>query len=129
MDTVTIEPSVLADDLLTALDAVVAATAGRMLVAFEEHGLGVEEAQMLLDGRPKVVQHRASRRVRSRMRQRGLITSDGQPTAEGLRLTGILRRTARAALSEQIETMPRSQQLRLAGAVHLLGGELSALGG
>jgi hypothetical protein len=127
MDDVPIDPSVLADDLLTVLDSVLAATAGRMLVAFEEHGLGLEEGRLLLEPHRHVVQHRATRRVRSRMRQRGLITSNGYPTAEGRRLAAILRRTARAALSEEIERMPRAQQLRMAGAVHLLAGDLEAV--
>src|SRR4051794_35894846 len=127
MDDDRVDPTAVADDLLSALDVVLAATAGRMLVAFEEHGIGLEEGRLLLEPQRRVVESRASRRVRSRMRQRDWLTRDGELTAEGRRLAGILRRAGRAALAERIADLPRAQQLRMAAAVHLIGGDLDAL--
>jgi len=127
MDADAVDPTALADDLMSALDAVLAATAGRMLVAFEEHGIGLEEGRLLVEPRSHVVESRATRRVRSRMRQRGWLDADNELTLEGHRLAAILRRAGRAALAEHIAGLPRAQQLRMAAGVHLLGGDLDQL--
>jgi hypothetical protein len=127
MDDDPLDPRTLATDLLAALDTVVAATASRMIAICEEHGIGIEEGHLLLEPTRTVADSRASRRVRSRMRQRDWLDADGELTLEGRRLAQLLRRAVDAALTEHIAGLPRARQLQLAAATHLLGGGLEEL--